>query len=488
MSPAEGTLTAEERTDQRNTRLLLIVVVTAILVSVLNQTFVNVVVPDIRQDYGVTQGQAGWVITGYLLVFAVGIPLYGRVADLYSLRSAFALGLFLLAAGSLACALAPSLPLLVAGRILQAAGASAIPALGFASVAKALPEGSRGTALGLLSSSVGVGAAIGPVLGGVVTGIAGWHALFFLTVLLAALLIPGALYALPGVDDGGRGKPKGFLAAVQHFDVPGGLSLALSAGLALFGVTQGQVVGFSSPISWGSFVAAGVLAALFAWRIRTASDPFVTPHLFRNGAFLAASVTGFFMMFANVGSYVLVPLLLSEVNGLSATGIGLVLAPGALVVAVLSPVAGRLSDRFGPRVLVRVGLVIFGISMFSLSAFAAGASSVTVAIGILGQSLGFAIVNSPTANAAAASLSRDESGVGLGIYQMLFFLGGGFGPAVAATFLAIREGSGAGALNPLFAANSASYSDAFLLLTVAAVVALVATSGLKRSIGKGKDA
>ena len=478
-------MTEEERVGQRNTRLLLVVVVTAILISVLNQTFVNVVVPDIRADYGATQGQAGWVITGYLLVFAIGIPLYGRVADLYSLSRTFALGLLLLAVGSLACALAPSLPLLVAGRILQAAGASAIPALGFAAVAKALPEGSRGMALGLLSSSVGAGAAIGPVLGGVVTGLAGWHALFFLTVLLSALLVPGALYALPGVTDGGSRKPTGLVAAVQHFDVPGGLSLALSAGLALFGVTQGQVVGFASPISWSSFVAAGLLAGAFAWRIRAASAPFVTPHLFRNRAFLAAAVTGFFMMFANVGSYVLVPLLLSEVNEMSATGIGLVLAPGAVVVAVLSPIAGRLSDRFGPRTLVRVGLVVFGLSMFSLSAFAAGASAVAVAIGILGQSVGFAMVNSPNANAAAASLSRDESGVGLGIYQMLFFLGGGFGPAVAATFLAIRDGAGTGALNPLFAASSASFSDAFLLLTVAAVVALISASGLKKKIGKG---
>jgi DHA2 family metal-tetracycline-proton antiporter-like MFS transporter len=471
----------------KSTRLLLIVVVTAILISVLNQTFVNVVVPDIRQDYGATQGQAGWVITGYLLVFAVGIPLYGRIADLYSLRYTFALGLLLLAAGSLACALAPSLPLLVAGRILQAAGASAIPALGFASVAKALPPGSRGTALGLLSSSVGAGAAIGPVLGGVVTGIAGWHALFFLTVLLAALLIPGALYALPGTADGGSNKPAGLLSALQHFDVPGGLSLALSAGLALFGVTQGQVVGFSSPISWGSFLAAGGLAALFAVRIRSASDPFVTPHLFRNGAFLAASVTGFFMMFANVGSYVLVPLLLSEVNGMSATGIGLVLAPGAVVVAVLSPVAGRLSDRFGPRTLVGVGLVIFGVSMFSLSAFAAGASALAAAVGILGQSLGFAMVNSPNANAAAASLSRAESGVGLGIYQMLFFLGGGFGPAVAATFLAVRQGSESGAINPLFAASSAPFSDAFLLLTAATVISFAAAFGLKNNLGKALE-
>ena len=474
-----------ERAGQRGTRLLLIVVVTAILISVLNQTFVNVVVPDIRQDYGATQGQAGWVITGYLLVFAIGIPLYGRIADLYSLRGTFALGLLLLAVGSLACALAPSLPLLVAGRILQAAGASAIPALGFAAVAKALPPGSRGTALGLLSSSVGAGAAIGPVLGGVVTGIAGWHALFFLTVFLAALLVPGALYALPGVADGDSRKPSGILEAVRHFDVPGGLALALSAGLALFGVTQGQVVGFSSPVSWGSFAAAGLLAAAFAWRIRRAADPFVTPHLFRNRAFLAASVTGFFMMFANVGSYVLVPLMLSEVNGMSAAGIGLVLAPGALVVAVLSPVAGRLSDRFGPRALVRGGLVVFGLSMFSISAFAVGASSLLVGLGILGQSLGFAMVNSPNANAAAASLSRDESGVGLGIYQMLFFLGGGFGPAVGATFLAVRQGTGGGAINPLFIADSAPFSDAFLLLAVAAAVSFVAAFGLKGITGKG---
>jgi MFS family permease len=200
---------------------------------------------------------------------------------------------------------------------------------------------------------------------------------------------------------------------------------------------------------------------------------------------VATAVVGFFMMFANVGSLVLAPLLLSEVNGLSATGIGLVLAPGALVVAVLSPVAGKLSDRFGPRTLVRVGLVIIGLSLFSISAFAAGASALAVAVGILGQSVGFALVNSPNSNAAAASLSRDESGVGLGIYQMLFFLGGGFGPAAAATFLAVRQGAESGALNPLFAASSAPFSDAFLLLTASTVVALISASGLKRRIGKG---
>jgi MFS family permease len=193
------------------------------------------------------------------------------------------------------------------------------------------------------------------------------------------------------------------------------------------------------------------------------------------------------MMFANVGSLVLAPLLLSEVNGLSAAGIGLVLAPGAAAVAVLSPVAGRLSDRFGSRLLVRVGLVVFALSTLFISTVSVGGSPVVVAAGLLGQGIGFSAINSPNANAAAAVLSRAESGVGLGIYQMLFFLGAGFGPAIGATFLALRQNAGAGTLNPLYAADAAAYSDAFLLLAVAVLVALVASSGLRGKVKGGED-
>jgi MFS transporter, DHA2 family, metal-tetracycline-proton antiporter len=478
---SEEAVTARERPG--DTRLLLVVVVTAILISVLNQTFVNVVVPDIQKDYGVTQGQVGWVITGYLLVFAVGIPLYGRIADLYSLRRTFAVGLAVLAAGSLFCALAPTLPLLVAGRIVQGVGASAIPALGFAAVAKALPPGERGTALGLLSASVGAGAAIGPVFGGLVAGFLGWHVLFLLTVALSLALIPGALRALPGASKTVAERAD-FAGAIRRFDVPGGLSLALAAGFALFGVTEGQVHGFHSPVSWGSFALSALLAVYFVRRTRTAPVPFVSPALFRNRAFLATAAVGFFMMFANLGSLVIAPLLLSEENGLPAAGIGLVLAPGAIVVAVLSPLAGRLSDRFGPRALVRTGLVIIMVSIFFISAYAAGAGPLWVTVGLLGLGVGFAAVNSPNANAATATLSPQESGVGLGIYQMIFFLGGGFGPAVAATFLAFRHEAAAGALNPLYTLDAASFSDAFLLVSVASIVAFAASFGLRSTTGK----
>lgn len=480
MSPAEQAVAADERARRRSTRLLLAVVVTAILVSVLNQSFTNVVVPDIRRDYGVSQGQAGWVITGYLLVFAVGIPLYGRVADLYSLRRVFTSGLVVLAAGSLVCALAPTLPVLVAGRVLQAAGASAIPALGFAAITKSLPPGERGTALGLLSSSVGIGAAVGPVVGGVVAGLAGWHVLFYATLVLSLLLAPGALRALPGASEV-DGVPSGLWNAVHHFDVPGGLALALAAALALFGVTEGQVEGFGSPVVWVCFGLAVAAAAYFFRRIRAAEEPFVSPRLFRNRAFLATAGVGFFIMFANAGSLVLAPLMLSGVNGLSAAGIGLVLAPGAAAIAFLSPVAGRLSDWLGSRVLVRTGLVVILISTLFISTFAPGVPPWVAALGMLGQGLGFAAVNSPNANAVATVLPRSESGVGLGIYQMFFFLGGGFGPAIGAAFLSLRQQAGSGGLNPLYSMGAAPFSDAFLLLALGLVGGLAASFGLPRN-------
>ena len=450
------------------TRLLLAVLTSAVFVSVLNSSMVNVAIPLIRQDFGASEAQVGWVITGFLLVYAIGIPLYGRAADLFSLRRAFALGLVVFALGSLICIVAPSLPLLVIGRIVQAAGGAAVPALSSASVVKVLPPGERGTALGLIVSSVGVGAAVGPVVGGALVQLAGWHSLFYGTVLLTLLLIPCVLYVLPDTEP--TDEP--------GFDVPGGVLLGLAAGLFLFGITQGQVAGFGSPTSWGSFAGAALAAVGFAWRITSAEHPFVSPALFRNRGYVAAVIVGYFSMLVNVSCLVSIPLLVSQVNGLPPGAVGLVLAPGALALAVLSPFAGRLSDRIGFKAPVYTGLSVMLLGVLFLSTFAAGASPVVVAAGMLGVGVGFAFTNSPNVNAAAAALPPEETGVGLGIFNGLFFLGGGTGPAIVGAFLSARREAGEGALDPFYTLNAAPFSDAFLLLVVALLISLAASRGI----------
>ncbi|HEX2183458.1 MAG TPA: MFS transporter [Rubrobacteraceae bacterium] len=459
---------------QVSTRLLIAVLISAVFVSVLNSSMVNVAVPVIREDFGASEAQVGWVITGFLLMYAVGIPLYGRAADVFSLRRAFCLGLVVFGLGSLVCVLAPNLLLLVLGRIVQGIGGAAVPALASASVAKLMPPGDRGTALGLIVSSVGVGAAVGPVVGGVLQELAGWQSLFYGTLALTLVLLPAAYYVLPDTEPTGD----------RTFDVPGGILLGLAAGLFLFGITQGQGAGFGSPTSWGSFVGAALAGAGFAWRISTAGHPFVSPDLFRNRGYVAAVVVGYFSMFANVSCLVLVPLLVSQANGLSPAATGLVLTPGAVALAILSPIAGRLSDRIGFKTLIYAGLGVMLLSVLFISAFAAGGPAYLVGIGMLGVGTGFALTNSPNVNAAAAALPQEETGVGLGIFNGLFFLGGGTGPALVGAFLAARREAGTGAINPLYGLDTAPFSDAFLLLVVALLVSLAASPGIRSKIKK----
>ena len=449
-------------------RLFMVVVVAAVFVSVVAGTMVNVVVPIMGEDFGATEAQIGWVVTSHMLVFAVGVPLYGRISDLFSLRRLFVLGLLVFAAGSLVCALAPNLPVLVFGRVIQAIGDASIPALAGVAVAKVLPPGQRGGALGLILSSVGVGASVGPILGGFVEQFLGWHYLFYGVLVMALLLIPGALKVLPDESGG-----------IRRFDLLGGVLLGLAAGLFLFGVTQGQGEGFTSASSWGSFVGSGISAALFAYRISSVPDPFVSPRLFRNRAYVAATVVGFFTMLANLAATVLVPLLVTDVNGLSPAQAGLVLTPGAVAVAVISPRAGTLSDRVGARMLVVAGLAVMGLAIFSISTFGAGASPALAAVGMFGVGMGFALANPATTNAAANSLPGEDVGVGLGIYQGVFFLGGGTGPALVGALLAARREGGSGAINPFYTLDAAPFSDAFLALTFAVVLALVASSWLR---------
>jgi DHA2 family metal-tetracycline-proton antiporter-like MFS transporter/DHA2 family florfenicol/chloramphenicol resistance protein-like MFS transporter len=335
-------------------------------------------------------------------------------------------------------------------------------------VAKVLPPGDRGTALGWVFSSVGVGAAVGPVLGGVVESLFSWHVLFYGSLTLSLVLAPVALRVLPDTEPAGE----------RSFDLIGGILLGLTAGLFLFGITQGEVAGFGSITSWGSFVAAPLAAAGFTWRINASAHPFVSPSLFENPGFVAAVLVGFFSMLSNVSSLVFIPLLISTVNELPSGAAALALTPGAISLAILSPVAGRLSDRVGVRPLILAGLSTMLLSVLFLSTFGAGASPFIVAGGMLGVGTGFAFVNSPTTNAAAAALPSAETGVGLGIYQGLFFLGGGTGPTIIGAFLEARRESGAEALNPLYALDAASFSDAFLMIGVSLLLALLATLAL----------
>jgi MFS transporter, DHA2 family, metal-tetracycline-proton antiporter len=457
-----------ERKGPSAIQLLLMVVGLAVFTSTLTGSMVNVMLSVIRSEFGGSPAQIGWVVTGYSLAYAVGVPLYGRISDLYGVRRVFAFGLAGFAIGGLICAFAPTLPLLVLGRTVQGIGGAAIPALASVAVAKVLPPGSRGVGLGVTASSVGIGTSVGPIVGGTLGQWLGWRALFIGSLLLVMVVLPFSQRVLP-TD---RAEDK------RPFDLLGGVLLGLGAGLFLFGITQGQSVGFDHVTSWGSFIAALVAIAGFVWRINSVPDPFVSPALFKNRAYVTAMMVGFLTMLANISAFIIAPLLVVEVNNLSPGATGLVLTPGAIALALLSPFTGRLSDRVGVRPLIITGLVIMATAYVFISTVA-GASPFLIAAGMVGAGIGSACLQSPLNNAAANALSQGELGSGMGLFAGAFFLGGGTGSALIGALLTARQNAGGGAFNPLYGYNAAPFSDAFLAMAGFVIVALMLAFGLR---------
>ncbi|MFE2111186.1 MFS transporter [Kitasatospora sp. NPDC059463] len=455
---------------------LLAVLVPAILVTVTASDMVNLMLPAIGAEFGASEAELAWVVTGFLLMFSVGIPLYGRISDRVSLRRLFAFALLTYALGSLICAISPNLGVLVAGRIVTGIGAAAIPVLSIFAVTTLLPPERRGVGIGVVSAGAGVGTAAGPALGGGIGDALGWPALFWIMLVAALLLLLPALRVLPDGTAQGSGR----------LDLPGGALLGLGAGLVLFGMTRAQVSGFTDPLSWGSLLAAIAALALFGLRTVRVDQPFVPPSLFADRVYRTGVLVAFPAMAVNLGGLVFVPLLLVEVDELTPGKGALVMIPAGVVTALLSPWIGRLAGRVDARVLVLCGLGLLGLFSLFLSSFAGGASVVFAGAGVLGLSIGFTVVMTTVIGAAASALPPEQVGVGLGILQGAQFLGAGTGPAVFGVLVSARQQGGRDAVNPLHSgADGSAYSDVFLAMAAVVVLTLVVASRMRPTTGSG---
>lgn len=431
---------------------------------------VSLVLPLISEQFGASTAEVAWVVTGFLLACAVGIPVYGRVADRLSVRRLFTVALALFAVGSVICAVAPGLVVLVIGRIAMGGGGAAIPVLAIVAATRLLPTDKTAVGVGFIAAAGGVGTAAGPAVGGVIGQMLGWPALFWLMAFGAGALIPAVRHVIADEPPADR----------TRFDLLGGALLGLGAGLLLFGVTQVDSVGPGSPWSWGVVLAGVVFVILFVWRTRAVAHAFVPPALFAHPGYVAALVVIFLAMVVNLATLVLVPLLVIDVNGLTPGQGSLVMVPGGLALAVLSPLAGRLGGRGANEgTVVFVGLAVIGLAMLFLSTVAAGALPVLAGLAVVGLGVGFAFVVTLATSAVSRILPAQQVGIGVGVFQGAQFLGAGAGPALFGALHSARQASG-WAVNPFHVHDASAYSDTFLALTAVVLVAMVAALRLRR--------
>lgn len=420
---------------------LVMVVCYMLFFGTLNTTMFNVAIPDISRQFHLSPTSVSWVLTTYISIFGIGSVIYGKLADAYPVKKLLTAGLIVFNAGSIVGLFAPTYPVLVLGRMLQATGGAAFPALSMLVAVRYIAPSVRGRVLAIVSSTIACGGALGPVFGGFVAGTLSWRYLFLLPVS-TLLAIPFYYRLLPHEEP--RKEP---------FDYLGGALLAcLIVSLLLF-VVQSRIL---------ALPACFLFMAGFVLRIRTTTFPFIFPRLildrqFRNGLltlFLAQGAPIYGMMFT-------LPILLRNLNHLGTQEIGLAICPGAMTAAVFSFFGGKISDRKGSVTVVRTGL-IFLLVGYSLLSFLTGMPTAYVTCGLIISYSGFSIVQSSLAKTVSMVLPPDQTGIGMGMYNLTFFTSGAMGAAIASRIIE-TSASGKG-LNPFVLPEAAGYSNVFVLI------------------------
>lgn len=446
---------------ERQANKLMRVLMFTLIISVMNASMFNVALPVIRAEFDLTPSQVSWMITGYMIVYAIGSVTFGKLADKYRLKDLLTYGLIAFALGSVIGLSATEYWMVIAGRLFQAAGASVIPATAMIVPVRYFSPEKRGRALGTTAVGLSLGAALGPIVSGVVSGLANWRFLFALSIL-AIVVLPFYRKYL----DNETGSAK-------KIDYIGGLTLAGTVALLLLAITNG---------SWLMFGLGIVLFALFLLRIRTAAEPFVLPSIFRNKSYSLCLGIAFMLTGLNFGIPFMAPQFLAQLNHLSPLAVGGVLFPAAICSALLGKRGGKLADEKGNSTLFAIAASLILFSFIVLSS-TVGMSPVVIASFLIFGNVGQSFIQIAMSNTISRTLNKDQTGVGMGLFAMLNFIAGATATALIGKTL--DAGTASFRLNPFPPSEAVLYSNIFVILAMMiAAVTLVyfAQFGVRSSV------
>ena len=396
---------------------ILTMVSAAVFLTVANTSASAVSQPAIAGAFDAGPADVGWVVFGYSGAFAVATALYGRLAARFGLGRTLAFGILLLAFGSFIAVVAPTLPVVIAARIIQGTGSGAIPTLSVAILATRFSPERRRFAYGIVTAVVGIAQALGPMIGGLLVDLVSWRA----AVAIGMLISPVAAFVW--YDQPQRGDP------TNRLDYAGAGFVLLMIGGFVFTMNRLPVEG-AGFLTGGAILAAVLGAALSARRAKQHPAPFIPLPVVLDRGYLPLVAAGFVGSASYLGTIVGLPSALARVHVIDAIGIGLVLVPAAASVAVASTVNGIVVRRFGHGGATVVSLLFLfvGTGLFAVLGIDRSLASIAV-IGIpLG--LGFGLLTPPLVDAVTERFEGPNQSIAIGIFYLGFFLGGSTGGAV----------------------------------------------------------
>jgi EmrB/QacA subfamily drug resistance transporter len=387
----------------------------------LDVTVVNVALPSIQHELHASVSGLQWVIAAYSLVIASLLMLAGSTADRVGRRRTFQVGLALFTLGSLLCSLAPTLPALVAFRMVQAIGGSMLNPVAMSIITNTFTERrERAQAIGIWGGTVGLSMALGPVVGGLLVGSVGWRSIFWVNIPVGvAAIVLTALFV-----------PESKAPTARRFDQVGQLLIMITLAALVYGIIEGPSRGWTSAPILACFSAAGAAGVAFAAYERRRDQPLLDTRFFRSLPFSGATLIAV-SAFAALGGFLLLSTLyLQDVRGFSALHAGLYMLPMAAMTAVCSPLSGRIVGRQGPRLpLLGAGTAMI-VSAITLTRLTPSTTTISLVVSYLLFGLGFGLVNAPITNTAMAGMPTAQAGVAAAVASTSRQVGSSLGVAV----------------------------------------------------------
>ena len=450
--------------------VMLIVLVFGTFVTVLNQTVVAPALPSIMSEMSVNAAVAQWLTTGFTLVNAIMVPITAFLTDRFTTRRLFLASMVLFTAGTALAAWGPNFPVLLAGRLIQAAGAGILMPLVMTVLMWTFPVDRRGTAMGVFGIVIAFAPAAGPTVAGIIIDQANWHVMFWIIAVLCAAVI---VFAAVALERGGKTNKD------VKLDVASVALSTLGFGGLLYGLSAIGSYGVTADSAGGVVIGAIALAFFFRRQLRM-EQPMLQVRVLTNRRFLIATIIVMLVQGALLAGGILIPILLQSYMGFSATTSGLVLLPGAIVMGAMGPVAGRLFDKHGPRVLAIIGTGVLALTTATFMFMGPGMGLITLTVIYTVRLFSLSLVNMPISTWGMNALPDKLMNHGTSVQNTFRQVAGSLGTAVIVSASTVATNMVSGSTDAVTAGVFGIHA-AFAVATALCVLGFVLTVALVRN-------
>jgi len=400
--------------------------------AVLDSTIVNVSLPKIMSSFGVGLSSIEWIITAYMLAMAAMLPTSGWLADKFGYKRTYFSGLLLFTFGSLLCGMSTNITMLILSRIIQGLGAGTVQPLGMAIVTREFPPQQRGVALGFWSIASAASVSFGPLIGGYLIDNFSWQLIFDVNVPVGIIALMLTFVIQREYKN----------ANTRKFDYVGFISVITFLPVLLYALSEGTAAtnseGWHAPYILACFAISAIALTVFITRELTAKDPLLDLKLLKNHNFALSNIVMLVFSVGMFGSTFLLPLYLQTAMGYTATQSGAVFLPVGIIQGAIAPMAGILSDKTNPKVIVFTGLTLLSVSFLLNTNLSFMTEHHYIMTSLYLRGFGMGMIFTPLSSISLAMMPREKMAQASGISNTVRQIGGSLGVAILTTLLTSR--------------------------------------------------